>query len=62
MNFEPGAIIKCDLPNNRLYHFSGSLQLNDHVYPLETKQILLRVCGFTESLRSFTRTLGCYVA
>eukprot|EP00027_Filamoeba_sp_ATCC50430_P017093 CAMPEP_0168565858 /NCGR_PEP_ID=MMETSP0413-20121227/14088_1 /TAXON_ID=136452 /ORGANISM="Filamoeba nolandi, Strain NC-AS-23-1" /LENGTH=1122 /DNA_ID=CAMNT_0008597795 /DNA_START=123 /DNA_END=3488 /DNA_ORIENTATION=+ len=36
------AVIKCDLPNNRLYHFSGSIQLDHRTYPLETKQILLR--------------------
>ncbi len=38
-----GAIVKSELPNNKLYNFDGSLEINKQVYSLGPKQIVLRV-------------------
>eukprot|EP01133_Synstelium_polycarpum_P003848 gene3848-4443_t len=36
------ASIECEHPNNRLYNYVGTLYLDDKVYPLSVKQVLLR--------------------
>ena len=38
-----GFQIKCELPNEKLYNFAGTIKLPDKEYPLEVKQVLLRV-------------------
>ena len=35
--------VKCELPNNQLYQFNGSLRLRDKTYPLALRQTVLRV-------------------
>eukprot|EP01119_Soliformovum_irregulare_P013335 TRINITY_DN3531_c0_g1_i3.p1 TRINITY_DN3531_c0_g1~~TRINITY_DN3531_c0_g1_i3.p1 ORF type:complete len:1154 (-),score=411.04 TRINITY_DN3531_c0_g1_i3:48-3509(-) len=37
-----GTVVRCEQPNNRLYTFDGSINLNGRVYPLDPKQVLLR--------------------
>ena len=35
--------VKCELPNNQLYQFNGSLTFNHKTYPLSLRQTVLRV-------------------
>ncbi|PRP77783.1 putative phospholipid-transporting ATPase IA [Planoprotostelium fungivorum] len=37
-----GSLCKAELPNSRLYNFSGSLQMGGQLFSLEAKQTLLR--------------------
>ena len=36
--------VVCEAPNNRLDQFTGNLQLDNVVYPLDNAKILLRGC------------------
>lgn len=46
---EAGVFIQCEAPNNRLYNFDGSITINGNAYPLDPKQVLLRVGCFPKS-------------
>ncbi|KAL8207890.1 hypothetical protein R6Q57_007302 [Mikania cordata] len=36
------ATIRCESPNSNLYTFTGNLEYNGHIYPLDPAQLLLR--------------------
>ncbi|KAJ5066837.1 putative phospholipid-transporting atpase [Anaeramoeba ignava] len=52
-----GNSIECELPNNRLYRFEGTLTMNNSQHSLAHKQIILRGC----SLRNTKWILGVIV-
>ena len=35
--------IECELPNERLYEFTGNITINGNTYPVNPENILLRV-------------------
>ena len=52
------GIIKCEKPNNRLYHFDASITVpHDNPAPLSPKQLLLRVFAVYKAMFIFNRDL-----
>ncbi len=35
------AVINCEVPNNRLYAFDGTITFNGNTYPLDAKQVMI---------------------
>lgn len=53
-----GCLLKCEQPNERLYNFDGSIEIDKKVYALEAKQVLLRV--FIWKSGKTHQLIGCY--